>query len=428
MAGLTPTAEFDNVAMDLHPLSFGIGDRFAHQGINQLKAFQELSKGGIHVVPVWNKSNREHTTVGSQPQSVMEEASNATQALAWNQPWHVDADHITFDSVDDYLDYADFFTIDVTAQIISPLSPEEKQDFLDHFGHLSGEVFITGMATPFYMTTEELGRYGDKYWYAAQEAGRIFKRISASRGIGNFIAEVSMDEVEDPQSPLELFVILAMLGEQGVALQTIAPKFTGRFNKGIDYEGDTKAFEREFETDLLVLREAVKKFNLPNNLKLSIHTGSDKFSLYPIMKQLIRKHHTGIHVKTAGTTWLEEAIGLALSGGDGLTMVKSIYREAMYRYEELTLPYENVLCIDKHHLPDPQKFDQFNEEEIAEILCHEQGNPLYNKHIRQLMHTAYKIAAEKGSAFTRLLEINNEIIGRQVFTNLFERHLIPLFL
>ncbi len=414
--------------MDLHPLSFGIGDRFAHQGIYQLKAFQELVKRGIHVVPVWNKSNREHTTVGSAPASVMDEAKLSTRALGWDMPWHVDADHITFDTVDQYLDHADFFTIDVAAQINSPLNPEEKQEFLSRFEHFTGEVFIEGIDTPFYITLDQLSNYGDTYWHAAKEAGRIFKRIQGKLGSDNFIAEVSMDEVEEPQTPLELYVILGMLSDQGVRLQTIAPKFSGRFNKGIDYEGDPKAFRHEFETDLLVLREASRKFSLPASLKLSIHTGSDKFSLYPIMKQLIRKHNIGIHVKTAGTTWLEEAIGLAMSGGEGLAMIKSIYREAMERYDELTVPYGNVLRIDTHSLPDPVNFDKLNEDEVAEMLRHEPDNPMYNKHLRQLMHTAYKVAAERGRKFIRVLEENEEIIGRQVYSNLFERHLTPLFL
>ena len=127
-----------------------------------------------------------------------------------------------------------------------------------------------------------------------------------------------MDEVESPQTPVDLFFILKMLADKGVPAQTIAPKFTGRFNKGVDYTGDVAQFAKEFEEDVLVIDFAIKEFGLPEELKLSVHSGSDKFSIYPVMADVIKKYNKGIHVKTAGTTWLEEVIGLALAGGKAL--------------------------------------------------------------------------------------------------------------
>ena len=159
-----------------------------------------------------------------------------------------------------------------------------------------------------------------KYLYATQQAAKLYRYIAGKKGADNLVPEVSMDEVAEPQTPVELFFILSMLASENLPLQTIAPKFTGRFNKGVDYEGDIRQFEKEFEEDLLVIDFAIKKFGLPENLKLSVHSGSDKFSIYPIMGKLIKKYHKGIHVKTAGTTWLEEVIGLAASGGEGLEM------------------------------------------------------------------------------------------------------------
>ena len=101
-------------------------------------------------------------------------------------------------------------------------------------------------------------------------------------------------------------------------MQTIAPKFTGRFNKGVDYVGDLAQFEKEFNDDLAVIAFAVKEFGLPADLKLSVHSGSDKFSIYPAIRRAIRRTGAGLHIKTAGTTWLEELIGLASAGGEGL--------------------------------------------------------------------------------------------------------------
>ena len=120
-----------------------------------------------------------------------------------------------------------------------------------------------------------------------------------------------MDETDSPQTPPELLIILAALADQKIPLQTIAPKFTGRFNKGVDYVGDIKQFEKEFNEDLAVIAYAIQKYGLPPTLKLSVHSGSDKFSIYEPMRKALQKFGAGVHIKTAGTTWLEELIGLA---------------------------------------------------------------------------------------------------------------------
>ena len=90
-----------------------------------------------------------------------------------------------------------------------------------------------------------------------------------------------MDETDSPQTPAELLVILAAMADERMPIQTIAPKFTGRFNKGVDYVGDVEQFEKEFEEDLAVIAFAVKRYGLPANLKLSVHSGSGQvFDLY----------------------------------------------------------------------------------------------------------------------------------------------------
>ena len=148
-----------------------------------------------------------------------------------------------------------------------------------------------------------------------QDAGKIYRHIAKSKGPENLIAEVSMDETDSPQTPPELLIILAALSDEGIPAQTIAPKFTGRFNKGVDYVGDLAQFEKEFHDDLAVIAFAIGRYGLPRNLKLSVHSGSDKFSLYPIIRRTLPKFDAGVHLKTAGTTWLEELIGLAEAGG-----------------------------------------------------------------------------------------------------------------
>src|SRR5688500_12555145 len=93
--------------------SFGMGDRFAHQAEAQLRACLLAAERGVSIVPVWNKSNREHVTIGSEPSSVRVAADAAVRKLGWKAPYHVDADHINLGTVDRFIEPSDFFTIDV---------------------------------------------------------------------------------------------------------------------------------------------------------------------------------------------------------------------------------------------------------------------------------------------------------------------------
>jgi hypothetical protein len=226
---------------------------------------------------------------------------------------------------------------------------------------------------------------------------------------------------------VELFFILMMIQQYGIPAQTIAPKFTGRFNKGVDYVGDVDQFAKEFEQDLLVIDFAINTFGLPDNLKLSVHSGSDKFTIYPIMGKLIRKYDKGIHVKTAGTTWLEEVIGLAMAGGDALKMAQSIYASAYNRQDELCGPYATVIDIDPAALPTPEEVNEWDREKFANTLRHIPGHPDYHAGFRQLIHVGYKVAAELDSKFIQMLNLHKKIVGEQVTVNIFERHIQRLF-
>ena len=378
--------------MEISKYSFGIGDRFAHEGVNQLKALIEAEKRfGVHFTPVWNKSNREHTIIGTEPTSTRREADEAVKALGYADAYFCDADHINLTTVDKFMDACDFFTIDVADYIGKSGTPEER------------------------------------YLPAVKEAGRIYRHIAERKGADNFVTEVSMDEVAVAQKPDEIRYILKALAEEKVPLQTFAPKFTGRFNKGVDYVGDLAQFEQEFEEDLLVIDEAIAAYGLPQNLKLSIHSGSDKFSIYPIMGRLIRKYDKGIHVKTAGTTWLEEIIGLSLADPDALRLAKKIYRTALTRMDELTVPYATVIDVDVAKLPSPETVDGWDAETFAKTLRHDEAESLYNPSFRQLIHVSFKVAAELGAEYYPALEKHAGVIGREITANICDRHVARLF-
>lgn len=413
--------------MEIGKFSFGIGDRFEHQGEAQLRALRKATEKGIEVTPVWNKSNREHNIVHSEPSRTRKEADAAVASLGWKGPYLVDADHINLTNVDRFIGYSDFFTLDVASCINKPAPPESVEAFRKSCALLGSRVEIPGIGEPVVVTGEMLERMAAKYLAAIQEAGRIYRHIESVKGAGNFVTEVSMDEVEAPQTPVDMLFILKMIADLGIPVQTIAPKFTGRFNKGVDYVGDAEQFAREFEQDVLVIDYAVTHFGLPANLKLSVHSGSDKFTLYPLMAGIIRKYDKGLHIKTAGTTWLEEVIGLAVAGGEALEAAKEIYIKALGRKEELCAPYADVIDIDDRRLPPAGEVAGWDSDTFASALRHIPGHPLFNPNFRQLIHVGYKIAAEMGSRYTGLLKQHREVVGNCVEENIYDRHLKRLF-
>lgn len=408
--------------------SVGVGDRFAHQAKAQLSAFVRAGKEGADVVPVWNKSNREHNIVGSQPTAVRAAADAAVRELGWTKTYHVDADHINLGTVDRFLEASDFFTLDVADAIGKPADPAAVEAFLERHPELIGRVEIPGIAEPFEMTREKAHAAAGKYLFAVAEAGEIYKKVAAAKGAGKFITEVSMDETDAPQTPPELLLILAGIADEKIPVQTIAPKFTGRFNKGVDYVGDLRQFEKEFGDDLAVVAYAIRQYGLPDNLKLSVHSGSDKFSIYAPIRRCIRKTGAGLHLKTAGTTWLEELIGLAEAGPEGLDLAKEIYAEAYGHREELCAPYATVIDIDAAKLPTPEEVRGWSSKQYADALRHDQKNAGFNPHLRQLLHVGFKVAAKMGDRYLGMLDKCEESIARNVTENLYERHLKPLFL
>ena len=407
--------------------SIGMGDRFGHQGSAQLAAIIEAGKKGIEITPVWNKSNREHMIIGTQPGDVRKEADEVTRKAGFRKPYFVDADHINLDNVDKFIDSSDFFTIDVASYIGKKTDEDSIRKFVSGCSEYTGELKIEGIKPFPVVSGSQITSFAEKYLFAAQKAGEIYRKIEAVKGKDNFVAEVSMDEVPSPQTPVELFFILKMIGEEKIPAQTIAPKFSGRFNKGVDYVGDPMQFAAEFEADLMVIDMAVKEFGLPANLKMSVHSGSDKFAIYPHIGSIVRKHNKGLHLKTAGTTWLEEVIGLAESGGEALAFVKEVYAKALEKTEELCAPYADVIDIDVKALPSKDEVAGWSGSRFAGALRHVPGNPDYNPNMRQLVHVGYKLAAMRMDEYFRLLDANEKTVSGCVFENMYNRHICRLF-
>jgi tagaturonate epimerase len=399
--------------------SVGVGDRFAHQAKAQLEACIKAAAAGVDVIPVWNKSNREHNIIGSEPTETRSAADRAVVELKWPRPYFLDADHINLNTVDRFLIPCDFFTIDVADLIGKPADPTRVDAFLARHPEIQA-TFHTG--------PEYVRAIAGKYLAAVEDAGRIYRYIEERKGVGNFVAEVSLDETDTPQVPAELVIILAAIADQRIPIQTIAPKFTGRFNKGVDYVGDVVQFSKEFADDIEVIAYAIDRYTLPKNLKLSVHSGSDKFSIYGPIHDTLKRLDAGVHLKTAGTTWLEELIGLAEAGGVGLELSKDIYREAWSHRDELTVPYATVIDIDPGKLPAPGIVQGWSSDQFTSAIRHDRANPEYNRSLRQLLHVGFKVAAKMGRRYLDLLREMEPVISKNVTTNLFERHIRPVFI
>lgn len=213
--------------MELGKISIGMGDRFAHQGVAQLRAIVKANQAGHDISPVWNKSNREHIYVHSHPADVRKEADHAVATLGFKGKYFVDADHINLSTVAPFVETADFFTLDVAAFIGKPSADEDVQKFVDSCTSYMGDLQIPGIQQPIKVTRELLVEIASRFLAATQQASEIYQYLVDKKGKGNFITEVSMDEVEHPQTPVYLFFILKMLADKGVPAQNHCTQIYG---------------------------------------------------------------------------------------------------------------------------------------------------------------------------------------------------------
>ena len=145
------------------------------------------------------------------------------------------------------------------------------------------------------------------------------------------------------------------------------------------------------------------------------------------MREVLQKFDAGVHLKTAGTTWLEELIGLAEADGEGLQMAKDIYAQAYEQREALCAPYAAVISIDVKKLPLPETVRRWSSRQYQDALRHVQTNSEFNNDLRQLLHVGFKVAAKLGPKYLAMLEQFEPTIAKNVTENLYERHIKPVF-
>ena len=289
--------------------SAGFGDRLGVATPGHIKAAERYPG----IAPIFaQQSVRENARTGRTPQQVMDDAMWGLFQMDWRAPWGADADHLkTPADADTFIDTGyTFFTIDPGAHVDNEAHTASPDVVAAKFTALPWETlgdtpeamrarycqqtFAVGEFTLAF-DQEKLERAAAKYGRALAHTAMMYRHIAGRMGSRPFDLEVSVDETETPTSPEEHLFVALELRRLGVQWVSLAPRFVGHFEKGVDYIGDIDTFTSTFARHAAVAQTV-------GPYKLSLHSGSDKFSIYGIAAQL-----TGgmVHLKTAGTSYLE---------------------------------------------------------------------------------------------------------------------------
>lgn len=340
--------------------SFGFGDRLGLATPGHIAAVR--AAGGKFAPIFAQQSVRENARTGRTPQQVMDDAKRAVDAAKWDAPWGADADHLK--SVEDLPPFVDagytFYTVD-PGEHVDNAADADSVDVLQrkiaafNWDELSAR-YLSGSRGQTWgsLDADSLMRATVKYGNAIQHAATMFKRLSALKESFDF--ELSVDETDSPTTPAEHFFIANELTCKGVKFTSLAPRFIGRFEKGVDYIGDLQALDAELAKHAAVTAHF-------GTYKLSLHSGSDKFSVYPLIAKYWGER---IHVKTAGTSYLEALRVLATHEPDLFLNIYALGRE---RYETDKKTYH--VSADLKSLPQtdhlPSLLEDFHAREILHV-------------------------------------------------------------
>lgn len=359
-------------------LTTGFGDRLGLATPGHVRALRKNQALGGKIAPIFaQQSVRENARTHRTPQMVIDDAMWGVFQSGWQEPWGADADHLkTTADLDAFLDAGyTFFTIDPgdyvdhSAESDSPAALRDKaralpwdilnsswNDLLDRY--LGQTTQIEGFTLAFDETT--LLRAAAKYGRAVAHTVQMAKHLEARSENFVYDLEVSVDETETPTSAEEHFFIANELQRLGVQCVSLAPRFVGRFEKGVDYIGDLRQFEAEFICHAAIARRF--------GYRLSLHSGSDKFSIYGIAA---RHTESLLHLKTAGTSYLE-ALRVIAHANPGL--FREILVLSLDRYETDRTTYHVSAEIDRLGEPDriadtslDTLLDQFDARQILHV-------------------------------------------------------------
>jgi hypothetical protein len=393
--------------------SIGCGDRLGLATPGHIRAV----RGAGRIVPVLaQQSMRENDRTGRTPQDVMDDAMWGAFQEGWREPWGADADHLkttsdvdlcvaagyTFYTVDpgDHVDNeAHTASLDVLRSKVHALPWHELQDTAEalHERYLNRSFDLEGLALGFDHTT--LARAAAKYGRAIAHTAGMYRHLAKAMGSRPFELEVSVDETDTPTSAAEHYFVATELQRLGVQWVSLAPRYIGRFEKGVDYIGDLGEFEDELAKHAAIARTL-------GPYKLSIHSGSDKFSVYPIFAR-----HAGdlVHLKTAGTSYLEALRAMA---GVDPDFFREVLAFALERYDTDKATYH--ISADPAKVPAP---DDLAHEQLASVLDLFDG--------REVLHVTFGSVLDRyGQRLLDMLDAHEEAHYVALEAH-FRRHLSP---
>jgi len=338
--------------------SFGFGDRLGLATPGHIAAVR-----GTKFAPIFaQQSVRENARTGRTPQQVVDDAKRAVEAAKWDTPWGADADHLkTIEDIPPFVKAGyTFFTVDPGEHVDNSTDTDPLDVLKQKTANINWDepsalyLYQNGGQVWGQFEAESLMRAMAKYGKAVQHSVTMFKRLSELKDAFDF--EVSVDETDSPTTPLEHFFIANELSRRGVRFTSLAPRFIGRFEKGVDYIGDLNALDAELAKHAAVTAHF-------GTYKLSLHSGSDKFSIYP----LVAKHWgERIHMKTAGTSYLEALRVLAKHEPDLFLQIYSLGREC-YEIDKRTYHVSAQLDLLPNTDDLPLLLNDFHAREVLHV-------------------------------------------------------------
>ena len=368
--------------------SVGLGDRTGLATPGHVRAV----RGTGYVPMLAQQSIREMTRTCRSAQEVVDDATWGVFQAGWRDGFGADADHLkTAEDIDRCAEAGfTFFTIDPGEHVDNGAATAAPEELAAKFEALPWSDLQTTAADTQHAYAglrEDLGgeqtafdevtlhRAGAKYGCAVAHTAAMYRHLVARLGEGKFEFEVSVDETDTPTTAAEHYYVAKELARMGVKWASLAPRFVGRFEKGVDFIGDLAELERAFVAHLAVTRRF-------GGYKISLHSGSDKFSVYAMAAR-----HAGqrVHVKTAGTSYLE---ALRVIAEKEIRLFREILDFARCRYEADKASY--LVSANLHRVP------------ISCVLADWHLAPLLNQFdARQVLHVTYGsvLAAEGGKRF-----------------------------
>jgi tagaturonate epimerase len=388
----------------------GLGDRLGLATPGHAQAAQ-----GTGIAPIFaQQSVRENARTGRTPQEVVDDAMWGVFEVGWRAPWGADADHLktpdviapfvqagySFFTIDpsDYVDNAAQTDSDATLQQKVQALPWSDMDtsLADVEARLLGQTFdLETMALTFDRLT--LLRAAAKYGRAVPHIAAMYRQVSAQMAGQPFDFEVSVDETDTPTSIHEHFYIAAEMQRLGITWQSLAPRFVGRFEKGVDYIGDLDDLDGNLAGHAAVMRHF-------GGYKLSLHSGSDKFMVYP----LAARHAAGlVHLKTAGTSYLEALRVWAMVDPDAFRAVLDFSRER-YPTDRATYHVSAVLERVPH---------------AGDVADADLPDLLNQFDARQVLHVTYGSVLERWGGELKQMLGHHEDLYATTLKQHFDRHL-----